>query len=274
MIYSWKNKIVTYGNSDSDLVVSAGTTYTIPADTISYWNNATISGTLYVHRTSDFRVKGTLTIASGGVIQATQLLSTESAGTTYASASTFDPSTPDATISSTYNGSDGSSVKGANAIKIMAKKLVNNGTIASNGFKSSSPAGTGSGGGFIWIITEDMSGIGQTVSYAGAGADKIDSSPYNCRYEDRPGCYSSDNYCSNLSKSMNTNQSTKYALGCSYTTAYNAGSSGTQGSICVHTKSTPTGGTTSNPAQSVSTTNWAILPLGSILWFNTINLYS
>lgn len=270
MIYSWKNKIVTYGNESSNLDVSAGTTYTIPANTISYWNDATISGCLYVHRTADFRVKGTLTIASGGVIEGSALITGETAGTG-AALSMSSVSSPDEVIPSTGNGANGSGTMGINAIKIMAKNIVNNGIIKTNGQNSTVSYGTGSGSGFIWIITEAMSGSGNIQAYGGAGTTYQAGSESCTGGYNVSGCIQWDGYTCDGNYN-NKEGNVWYNTGCSTSAAREAGSPGASSTAVILALSTPSGGSSAAPtAATIVTTNWSVLSLGSIIWFDNRN---
>ena len=269
MPFKWKDKIVSFGSSSSDLAVSAGTSYTIPANTTSHWVNATISGNLYVHRTADFRVSGTLTIGSTGNIIAVNNVAGESgSGTAYAA------TTADDTLPASSNGANGTGA-GKNSLKIMANKLINNGTISASADYNNTNSGTGASGGFIWIISPDISGgAGIRISCDGAeGGPAWASERYcvgngvwfaNCA-GGGDGCYNygGSDYVSGTSGKHNSSSEGEYCVGGG---SGPKGTSGTASSILIVTSKNPSGGTASNQTVSLDTTMKS-LSLGTILWF-------
>lgn len=274
MPFSWKNSLVSFGSGPTDLTVNQGQSVTASTSGSYYWANATINGVLYLSRTTDFRVSGTLTIGATGTIVSLDNQTGE-AGSGNAYSMTSAVSANDV-LPSACNGADGTSY-GKNAIKIMANKIINNGLISANASYNGNGGANGASAGFIWIISADISGgTGTKISCAGASGGPAWSRPasgcgpapfvgYNCA-GGGDGCGADGTYDATEHESPMYGSPT-----CSdYGGNGPAGSSGSNSSITIVTNKTPTGGIGSNQTVNVYTeTNGGLklLPLGSILWY-------
>jgi len=267
MPFKWKNKIVSFGSSSSDLTVNAGISYTISANTTSHWVNATISGNLYVHRTADFRVSGTLTIEStGNIIASTNIAGEAGSGTAYVA------TTADDTLPASSNGANGTPY-GSNCLKIMANKIINNGLISANGASDGGNSANGASAGFIWIVSSDISGAtGARISCSGGtggpawsrGASGCSTGSvigYNC-VEFGGGCNGSLGGSGSNLRSQEVRNTTCTDYGGSGSAGY----AGSSSSITIVTSKIPTGGNGSYQTVSLDT-SMTSLALGTILWF-------
>ena len=283
MIYA--NQVVNFGTAVNSVTVSTNTDFL--ANTSYVYGNLTINSgvTVTLTRTTDLKVSGTLT--NNGIIRASQLTSSDTAGTgaAYTLASPQDI-LPASANGANYVSSWGTNY-GANAIKIMAKKLVNNGQIISSGFDGTGQwigqnGGTynnnqgGSGAGYILILAENYSGTNGTLSMAGGTGNTgwpafSWSYQTNCR-SNYVGAYWN---CADTTSTCGTqkdwyNQPRTETI-CDTATGYDgggaAGSSGSVSTARIYTSSVPpVSGAASS--QIVTVTKVAVSIGGAIFWFN------
>lgn len=279
MPFSWKNSLVNFGSGSTDLNISQGQSQTASGN--YFYANATIDGVLYISRTTNFRISGTLTIGSTGTIVALDnSVGQAGSGSAYPISSAI---SADDVLPSYCNGADGTSY-GKNGIKIMANKIINNGLISANATYNGSGSANGASAGFIWIISGDISGgTGTKISCSGASGGPAWSRPssgcgtapflgYNCA-GGGDGCGADGTY------DPREHESPMYGnpVCTDYGGSGLAGSSGNSSSITIVTNKTPTGGIGSNQAVNVYTeTNGGLklLPAGSILWYKEMSPWS
>lgn len=268
MPFKWKGKIVSFGGGTQALNVASGTSsYASTASGAAHWTDVTINGNLYISRTVDFRVSGTLTIGStGNIIATTNIAGEAGSGTAYVA------TTADDTLPVSSNGANGSPY-GSNCLKIMANKIINNGLISANGASDGGNSANGASAGFIWIVSPDISGAaGARISCSGgtggpawsrgaSGCSQGGVIGYNC-VEFGGGCNGSlGGSGSNLRSSEVRNTTCD-----DYGGNGPAGYAGSSSSITIVTSKTPTGGHGSYQAVSLDT-SMVSLALGTIVWF-------
>lgn len=272
MPFSWKNSLVNFGSGSTDLNISQGQSQTASGN--YFYANATINGVLYISRTTNFRISGTLTIGStGSIVALDNSVGQAGSGSAYPITSAI---SADDVLPSYCNGADGTSY-GKNGIKIMANKIINNGLISANATYNGSGSANGASAGFIWIISGDISGgTGTKISCSGASGGPAWSRPASGCSQGPVIGYNCVDFGSGCNGSLGGSGSNKRSqeVHSEYCTDYGgsgpAGSSGSDSSITIVTNKTPTGGIGSNQTVNVYTeTNGGLklLPAGSILWY-------
>lgn len=257
----WNSQVLNFGYTSTDLTVPSGSTVTVST---GVYRNATVpaGSTLILPRANNVKFSGTLT--NNGTITGG---SSDVSGTssTYIANSAYD------LLPTQCNGANSpneSTHLGRGALKIMAKKLINNGSITTSGSQWTGldgygyPRGiTGNGAGFVWIVSEKISGTG-TISATG-GAGQGGHGGYNYQYgctHDHPyepftewwwcsgtgtACTGRDSATLNYGSHGPNDAYTSYDTCDGYQPGVAAGSNGANASGFIVTSAPPTGGISS-----------------------------
>lgn len=285
MIY--ENQLVNFSRSVTDRTITSNTI--LYANQQYWYRNLIINPgvTLFVHRTADFRVANQLT--NNGTISGMQLTAGEAAG----NASPVVLTTPMDILPSSCNGANVTTGWGTNygmgALKIMAKKFANYGTISTTGVNGSGLYGgqngvtyqnnqSGGNAAFMLILAERYWGTGTVQAAAGAG--NIGWPPYsytystNCHWNGGTGAYwncaNTTAKCDSQSDWWNMPKDPEWV--CDTAVGQNgggaAGPSGTSSVIWLYTCSPPPVGGASS-SQPVTITKVPVTIGGAIFWFDT-----
>jgi len=285
MIYA--NQVVNFGTATNSVTISTNTDFS--ANTSYYYGDLTINSgvTITLSRTTDLRVSGTLT--NNGVIKSAQLISSDTAGTGAA----YTLASPQDVLPASANGANYASSwgtnYGANAMKIMAKKFVNNGQIISSGYNGTGTWGGnngvtynnnqgGSGAGYVLILAENYSGTSGTLSMAGGTGNTGWPSfswtyQTNCRSVYTGGYWNCADTTSTCGSQKDWYNNPKTETVCDNATGNNgggaAGPSGAVSSARIYTSSVPpVSGAASS--QTVTVTKVAVSIGGAIFWFKEV----
>jgi len=284
----WKSKILSFGSGPNGNYPSiSGTTVAIGGNYV----NATVpsGATFVIPRSVNITFSGTLTnngTITGGPADA------PGTGSAYELTSLNDllPISCNGASSTNYT-----SHLGGSALRIVARKFVNNGVVKSDGYQSTvtdsygySAGINGSGAGFIFIFSEEISGSSTTVTMNGgdgeAGHTTYSYITYNqgaCTEQTYswtwcggggPDCKESSDQPATLKLNHGSGTETvcpSPTAQTNYATAVPTGSNGPSSSAKIITATTPAGGTP--VANAAVTTIISPFSAGSIIWFDKNN---